>query len=188
MRGKGSSGCRRRTITGITPAYAGKSEPHGAKATRAGDHPRVCGEKDVIGIRRLIEVGSPPRMRGKDTIQRHIPGGVGITPAYAGKSRFPPLWAQRTRDHPRVCGEKQRLRRAGPGGVGSPPRMRGKALQGDLTVNDGGDHPRVCGEKGGMMVLWAWRWGSPPRMRGKGAVGSGGGRVGGITPAYAGKR
>ena len=29
------------------------------------DHPRVCGEKDSPDLSMLLNVGSPPRMRGK---------------------------------------------------------------------------------------------------------------------------
>ena len=66
-------------------------------------------------------------MRGKGVEQRNRWVGMGITPAYAGKSAIGDLFRVSKGDHPRVCGEKRvstvdTLRR-----LGSPPRMRGKA-------------------------------------------------------------
>ena len=49
------------------------------------------------------------------------------------------------------------------------------------------DHPRVCGEKRWSSRTSAWCQGSPPRMRGKVSAGATLPRLGGITPAYAGK-
>ena len=65
MRGKGCQWWCRRSVPGITPAYAGKSGCHRGRQRSCWDHPRVCGEKSYplsdIGRR----LGSPPRMRGK---------------------------------------------------------------------------------------------------------------------------
>ena len=115
-------------------------------------------------------------------------------------------WAWR--DHPRVCGEKQRVWMHALYMAGSPPRMRGKERRNHGTHVHGGitpayagkscpcritslacrDHPRVCGEKsaGGHSVCGIL--GSPPRMRGKGILGAVNKSNIGITPAYAGKR
>ena len=106
MRGKGLE-CRLVPFRlGITPAYAGKRKNHGGVPDPRLDHPRVCGEKPCYCQPDDIAMGSPPRMRGK----AHIPAGnrtsVGITPAYAGKSRFDGFRRLLQRDHPRVCGEK----------------------------------------------------------------------------------
>ena len=66
MRGKAFSSIQPARISGITPAYAGKSLPLKNGIDFLGDHPRVCGEKlDADGA--VVEV-------------------LGITPAYAGKS------------------------------------------------------------------------------------------------------
>ena len=66
MRGKGTDTLAGRDLHRITPAYAGKScqERKGWKAAQ--DHPRVCGEKADIMSFAVNELGSPPRMRGKD--------------------------------------------------------------------------------------------------------------------------
>ena len=91
--------------------------------------------------------GSPPRMRGKGD------AGAGwcylgrITPAYAGKRHIFGRLFDVLGDHPRICGEKRRLRSGRKTSTGSPPHMRGKAP---------------------ILLFFAI--------------------VGGITPAYAGKR
>ena len=134
-------------------------------------------------------------------------GKRGITPAYAGKSGTRGALARRGRDHPRVCGEKNRCPPVRPAPAGSPPRMRGKARADSAIGNDagitpayagksiwwhgnligGGDHPRVCGEKSFTRVQIMLVVGSPPRMRGKDPSPSQMTADVGITPAYAGK-
>ena len=86
MRGKAGWPLCGLPCIGITPAYAGKSQPWRSYSQRRWDHPRVCGEKRpaVDGKRPLR--GSPPHVRGKVVhfFGAHLPDG--ITPAYAGKS------------------------------------------------------------------------------------------------------
>ena len=72
---------------GITPAYAGKSQGLADIYEVLGDHPRVCGEKSELIPPGKLPPGSPPRMRGKAPVVRDIVRDLGITPAYAGKSR-----------------------------------------------------------------------------------------------------
>ena len=132
--------------------------------------------------------GSPPRMRGKVTVEAKGEKPTGITPAYAGKRPLRPPPCRIYRDHPRVCGEKPYNQRHSIPFSGSPPRMRGKeglnapdlekpgitpAYAGksdNLAAYDGTDrdHPRVCGEKSSVSFLIRHIGGSPPRMRGKG--------------------
>ena len=52
--------------TGITPAYAGKSFSVRIPEYHIADHPRLCGEKVVKALAKLLREGSPPPMRGKD--------------------------------------------------------------------------------------------------------------------------
>ncbi len=146
-------------------------------------------------------------MRGKGPVRRRDGAGMGITPAYAGKSSQYGLRGWFFQDHPRVCGEKIPLHIRAKVALGSPPRMRGKdgvndsaqAVTGITPACAGKrdkaglpfapvrDHPRVCGEKTSASSLFNTAAGSPPRVRGKEL------RVetcfshDGITPAYAGK-
>ena len=70
MRGKVVVSCPALWLLGITPAYAGKSLAISALPSAIQDHPRVCGEKPMHRMHFPASLGSPPRMRGKDT-QRH---------------------------------------------------------------------------------------------------------------------
>ena len=65
-------------------------------------------------------------MRGKAMLANLGEQAVRITPAYAGKSIYQRRNEEFTRDHPRVCGEKQTILTTFDAGKGSPPRMRGK--------------------------------------------------------------
>ena len=89
VQGKGNYLVHRCGNTRITPACAGKRPAHpcswagcwdhprmcgeklldrywiGTGLSDTKDHPRVCGEKTVLDLSRLVEQGSPPRMRGK---------------------------------------------------------------------------------------------------------------------------
>ena len=75
----------------------------------------------------LFILGSPPPMRGK--VRQCFCGtyGFGITPAYAGKRLPSGNFTDTIRDHPRLCGEKQRIEEKKQKVQGSPPPMRGKA-------------------------------------------------------------
>ena len=126
MRGKVSFGLWNLNAHGITPAYAGKSQFCGLDKNRFWDHPRVCGEKPREARNICLDRGSPPRMRGKDSVVDGLQCVHGITPAYAGKRACGTQNRQGWRDHPRVCGEKLECRLESLGLLGSPPRMRGK--------------------------------------------------------------
>ena len=101
---RGTWGSRDRT--GITPAFAGSTEPFREVSRGRRDHPRVRGstclvipacsaERDhprVRGEHLAARVtvnqchGSPPRSRGAHRQQRHPAVRVGITPAFAGST------------------------------------------------------------------------------------------------------
>ena len=147
-------------------------------------------------------------MRGKVSKPLDVIGTPGITPAYAGKSKFHGSCLCITWDHPRLCGEKQSTAELGETIEGSPPPMRGKVVKlrysrihMGITPAYAGkslyrlykgfryqDHPRLCGEKTNLDLGELGQRGSPPPMRGKGykAIRSRCSRR--ITPAYAGKR
>ena len=127
MRGKGTPGSPTVTAAGITPAHAGKRCPRGRPRCRRWDHPRACGEKFVNNDRRIADLGSPPRMRGKVALCSHLRKLPGITPAHAGK-----------RDEELI----QFIAAAG-----SPPRMWGKVHRSAQPCVHRWDHPRACGEK-----------------------------------------
>ena len=131
--------------------------------------------------------GSPPPMRGKDSVKNHVLTPPGITPAYAGKSL------------PAISLDTYTS--------GSPPPMRGKVRQVFDTLDDSRitpayagksgisdkllsswqDHPRLCGEKFDNLSRSNQPRGSPPPMRGKVPAQQAEVLFSGITPAYAGK-
>ena len=86
MRGKAVPAALPDVTHGITPAYAGKRMLVGEYPKPLWDHPRVCGEKFLKQVESLSYLGSPPRMRGKDSDGGQRASASRITPAYAGKS------------------------------------------------------------------------------------------------------
>ena len=126
VRGKAglSHGCL--VLVGITPARAGKSVSRRPRWTHTGDHPRVCGEKLFQSPLLRSVRGSPPRVRGKGNDVGCLRQVHGITPAHAGKSAVKRSSASLSKDHPRVCGEKELNSTEQLRLWGSPPRMRGK--------------------------------------------------------------
>ena len=127
MRGKGNAWDWFFTGTRITPAYAGKSLPVQILRAAHRDHPRLCGEKLVTVSCHTSGRGSPPPMRGKGNIFRRRSCDIWITPAYAGKRPLERPLTTATKDHPRLCGEKDQDPFGAVRDAGSPPPMRGKA-------------------------------------------------------------
>ena len=152
-------------------------------------------------------LGSPPRMRGKGCIFIQHDVRNGITPAYAGKRTTYVKHLQFSRNHPRVCGEKDRTIAVQNQPQGSPPRVRGKvtrlyaladkegitpayagkSLRGMIRFHHEWDHPRMCGEKTHDLLTVHLQEGSPPRVRGKASLFHALGNNHRITPACAGK-
>ena len=189
-RGRGKAAChsalcpRRR----ITPAWAGKRFCKEIAPPSVEDHPRMGGEKILEPSMGVGNFGSPPRGRGK---AEPVAAGnclPGIIPAWAGKRYATELADHEKRNHPRVGGEKVRLRWKPKSKKGSPPHGRGKGLRqlsgvahhrstpawaGKslpvlLRSHSGRDHPRVGGEKHTPGRKASREQGSPPRRRGKG--------------------
>ena len=207
MRGKAAMLSGDTTVTGITPAYAGKSRNVFRSYLQKWDHPRLCGEKQQLEYSTKLDKGSPPPMRGKETSGRNRSAAAGITPAYAGKSCRSILQRRIIWDHPRLCGEKSICYDSTRPCLGSPPPMRGKAdcmtfcrFRRRITPAYAGksslfprssvileDHPRLCGEKPPSACTGGRCGGSPPPMRGKDLSAGQLRRNHRITPAYAGK-
>ncbi len=187
MRGKAGACKVLRCDYRITPACAGKSLVIKGQRLMMWDHPRVCGEKYSNLTDEEYSEGSPPRVRGKVTVNEEEIAELGITPACAGKSIRQGSNKPPAPDHPRVCGEKGILSHDISYNRGSPPRVRGKVPTGAfekeslrITPACAGkrglayfvspfpqDHPRVCGEKYLPCFTVVSMAGSPPRVRGK---------------------
>lgn len=168
MRGKAAPSRPVRQSSRITPAYAGKSRLCYVLGCFCKDHPRVCGEKKVMRGAKDKRMGSPPRMRGKACLLATGLHDLGITPAYAGKSKRRALPALSPGDHPPHVRGKERSTACNAGAGGITPACAGKSTVRWVCQSPGWDHPRVCGGKD--------RQSRCTRI------------TPGITPAYAGKR
>ena len=190
----------------ITPACAGNSQIGRPRVSSQKDHPRVCGEQEVLPSHRYPSEGSPPRVRGTASGSPPPPGHSRITPACAGNRRSAMQPCGQWRDHPRVCGEQPHPAAENAQLPGSPPRVRGTESPNTYSApsiritpacagnspRDGvcigilKDHPRVCGEQLFPLFLFQPRLGSPPRVRGTASSGrTARGNIR-ITPACAG--
>ncbi len=150
----------------IIPADAGNTVLHSFYQSWSQDHPRGCGEHQIVCSIITIFVGSSPRMRGtrmmaasRLILLRIIPADAGNTPNQ-GRDRF------HKKDHPRGCGEHIIIRFRRYCVPGSSPRMRGTQIgvpccgllfriipadAGNTSRRSGRgsprwDHPRGCGE------------------------------------------
>ena len=151
---------------GIIPAHAGNTSIYRTRLRASRDHPRACGEHDLVNRHRLGHLGSSPRMRGTLSATEGDRANLGIIPAHAGNTFGGVTIGDGIRDHPRACGEHR-----GHAGFrvlfrGSSPRMRGTLdyglhvgkLNGIIPAHAGNtlvtpqakrtleDHPRACGE------------------------------------------
>src|SRR6266511_2192055 len=193
-------------VPGTTPAYAGNAVGAEAAEHRLGDHPRVRGERrDPCFVPASLD-GPPPRTRGTRPGRRCSRTRHGTTPAYAGNAPAGQPRSGRSRDHPRVRGERASRSVHGMVWSGPPPRTRGTQGEPQLEVGGGGttpayagnafrppsascgswDHPRVRGERLSFEDGDPRSLGPPPRTRGTRVRGGSWGSGLGTTPAYAG--
>ena len=150
------------------------------------DHPRACGEHELLYENYDVTLGSSPRLRGT-LIAVYCSGlTVGIIPALAGNT-VSHLWSPPFRwDHPRACGELCQSSVVSSFPVGSSPRLRGTrwvkwrqysrvgiipALAGNTgsmasLIMSPWDHPRACGEHMDATTSRTDEVGSSPRLRG----------------------
>ena len=207
MRGKLTEGLYSDANVRITPAGAGKTQSRKARRLSAKDHPRRCGENQLLTLHTTKTLGSPPQVRGKllqSTLRLLL---FRITPAGAGKTpTVRPMYVI-SRDHPRRCGENVVEVLFESKSEGSPPQVRGKRETGGkmnvswrITPAGAGktlcrrflrcgatDHPRRCGENASAEGLNLREKGSPPQVRGKLPPLVDFGSTFRITPAGAGK-
>ena len=105
MRGKPGDDAERPCCPRITPAHAGKTISCSLVRFTQPDHPRACGENGLASFFDAPPIGSPPRMRGKQTDTQQGRERRRITPAHAGKTSRTTSCGARPTDHPRACGE-----------------------------------------------------------------------------------
>ena len=86
MRGKRRFPNSQGSAERITPACAGKTYLLHRAGRCRGDHPRVCGENYISFHVLPVQIGSPPRVRGKLNVGHMDSWADRITPACAGKT------------------------------------------------------------------------------------------------------
>ena len=112
----------------ITPAGAGKTTRGAVVDVKFTDHPRRCGENNNNKKAKLIDCGSPPQVRGKQSECKSACAVPRITPAGAGKTADCAAYAKQLEDHPRRCGENHQNHTFYLPNLGSPPQVRGKLI------------------------------------------------------------
>ena len=150
--------------------------------------------------------GSPPPSRGAPHTVRQNPRYRGITPAFAGSTRWEKESTNLYEDHPRLRGEHKKRVSSRTRLTGSPPPSRGALIKirviridGRITpafagstysrgsLECGGrDHPRLRGEHFTAKIISLAGSGSPPPSRGAPLLQYTVKRLYGITPAFAG--
>ena len=130
-----------------------------------------------------------------------------ITPACAGRTRWPARFPRHGQDHPRVCGKNFGHLHSRHAAKGSPPRVReeradlpipcplagitpacaGRTVLVFVVTSFLQDHPRVCGKNLASYKGTVGKMGSPPRVREELTKILEEGEAPGITPACAGR-
>ena len=131
----------------ITPAYAGKSCTGGSACTRWWDHPRIRGEKSLVGQLLMSCQGSPPHTRGKAQLDQRPADDLGITPAYAGKSPTDAKGYSAEEGSPPHTRGKAAVNPLHKGRERITPAYAGKRNEFGSHLSGKRDHPRIRGEK-----------------------------------------
>ena len=111
---------------GLIPAHAGKTVTHGPPPRPPAAHPRSRGENLSRPRTNPSGGGSSPLTRGKHVPRARIPGGRGLIPAHAGKTRPSISRPLRCKAHPRSRGENLSEVATLETASGSSPLTRGK--------------------------------------------------------------
>ena len=134
-----------RTI-GLIPAWAGKTQARFPDGRRYGAHPRVGGENQFVAALVTIAAGSSPRGRGKQVCRLTESAGIGLIPAWAGKTTVYAWYVFTDRAHPRVGGENSLSVAIVLRASGSSPRGRGKLANVSCCENGPGLIPAWAGK------------------------------------------
>ena len=145
----------------------------------------MCGKNLSDRERKIIEEGSPPRVREERLNIQKFDNERRITPACAGRTKMETVQTISNEDHPRVCGKNLMPTQGMNVIIGSPPRVREELAFDCKVLKSNGitpacagrtngydtkkqltrDHPRVCGKNDSKSSLQSSKKGSPPRVR-----------------------
>ena len=206
-RGKPGSGAMVMVLSGLIPAWAGKTLCSCSWRVQSSAHPRMGGE-NVLGILTTrCMLGSSPHGRGKPAQALAAGGRQRLIPAWAGKTPPRTAGGPPCPAHPRMGGENG-TQPPDPSGVGgSSPHGRGKRRPSSPTRSPARlipawagktpcsrvpsaswpAHPRMGGENAYACPVGFCLAGSSPHGRGKRCRRARRRRRGGLIPAWAGK-
>ena len=171
----------------LIPARAGNIARRGPSASKAGAHPRRCGENEHVRQNGTNICGSSPQVRGKQWAKEHEVSLGRLIPAGAGKTGARHESQTPNAAHPRRCGENQALFLLPCFTFGSSPQVRGKPFSFSAGCSErrlipagAGKtrpyiyppvgrpaHPRRCGENTMSEANRIYLNGSSPQVRGK---------------------
>ena len=128
-----------------TPACAGTTWTTASPTMRSTEHPRVRGDDAITALVTVLQLGTPPRARGR-LLQRQNAGRIRRnTPACAGTTRSVTHDFGDPEEHPRVRGDDfisiPMARRL----CGTPPRARGRRKRGGCDVRWRRNTPACAG-------------------------------------------
>ncbi len=147
----------------------------------------MCGEESKLVACQPQAPEIPPRVRGRERVEKACNSHTGNTPACAGKRRRRSRRRNRRRKYPRVCGEENPIALVIGAITEIPPRVRGRVVKigkaqglkgntpacaGKRTKNQkrritSWKYPRVCGEELAMNAFCVLLMEIPPRVRGR---------------------
>ena len=113
-------------LSGLIPAWAGKTPRRSSSTFSSWAHPRVGGENGLDARRWPWDQGSSPRGRGKRRKCRALTARQGLIPAWAGKTRCGCATGKTRWAHPRVGGGKLEVLNTRPTPAGLIPAWAGK--------------------------------------------------------------
>ena len=109
-------------------------------------YPRVCGATSITGLRRLLQVGLSPRVRGNLPPAAGHPHGDGSIPACAGQPAYEFRGLHSSGVYPRVCGATVDENRHGFPTKGLSPRVRGNPFERMAGHSSQGSIPACAGQ------------------------------------------
>ena len=130
------------------------------------DHPRIRGKDATDKIWGAMSSGSPPHTRERLLFDPFEYRGLGITPAYAGKTKWACRHIHNHKDHPRIRGKDSSSTSMPFCISGSPPHTRERRLCLGSSINNRRITPAYAGKTPFLNSSRCLRR-DHPRIRGK---------------------
>ena len=130
---------------GIIPACAGSTDCPKRHGACSRDHPRMCGEHNIVFVPYNLYRGSSPHVRGAPGARHYVWHYAGIIPACAGSTSTGIRFRSCSGDHPRMCGEHALFRQLVHLEAGSSPHVRGAQYAGASGAATPGIIPACAG-------------------------------------------